>query len=64
MTIRRAIATECGTTCLTSPQVDPVRADLYALIAFTMFGMLDALDHLEVRTSFRRHNHLFLSELK
>ena len=41
MAIRRAIATKRQATLLTRAQMNPLRADLYALSAFELVGEFD-----------------------
>jgi hypothetical protein len=41
VTIRRAIAAERDAACLTSPQMNPVVADLRAFFAFTALRLFD-----------------------
>jgi hypothetical protein len=48
--IWRAIAAERNSTRLTRPQVDPLRPDLYTLIALAAFCAFDAGNRFEVRT--------------
>jgi predicted transporter len=48
--IWRAIAAERNSTRLTRPQVDPLRPDLYTLIALAAFCAFDVRNRFEVRT--------------
>ena len=47
----RAVATERDSTCLAGPQMNPVRADLDALFAFTALRVLDRLDRVKMRAT-------------
>jgi hypothetical protein len=46
--IRRAIATERHAALLTCPEMDPVRADLDALLTFLSLGRLDLGDRAQM----------------
>jgi hypothetical protein len=50
MTIRRAVATEGDAACLTSPQMNPVVADLHAFFAFAALRPFDRSDRGDVST--------------
>jgi hypothetical protein len=41
MPVRRAVAAQRDAAFLTSPQVDPLRPDLYAFFAFAALGLFD-----------------------
>jgi hypothetical protein len=58
--IRRAIATQRNSACLTRPQMNPIAADLYAFFAFATVRLLDRLnrDRIQMRTSSRTHDRL------
>jgi hypothetical protein len=55
MTIRRGVATEGDAACLTSPQMHPLVADLYAFFAFVALRLFDRYDRGEMRTASLRH---------
>ena len=55
VTVRRAVATQRYTTCLTRPQMDPGRADLDAFFALMAFGERHGLDLGDVGTDVVRH---------
>jgi len=46
----RAIAAESNSTRLARPQMDPLRPDLYTLIALAAFCAFDVRNRFEVRT--------------
>src|SRR4029077_14696485 len=58
--IRRAVAAQRDSTCLASPQMNPVAADLYAFFAFAPMRLLDRLnrDRIQMRTASRTHDRL------
>jgi hypothetical protein len=55
VTIRRGVATEGDAACLTSPQMNPVVADLHAFFAFKALRPFDRCDRVEMRTASLRH---------
>ena len=56
VTIRRGVATEGDAACLTSPQMNPVVADLHAFFAFAALRPFDRCDRVEMRTASVRHH--------
>jgi hypothetical protein len=54
----RAIAAERNSTRLASPQVDPLRPDLYTLIALGAFCSFDVRNRFEVRTRGSIHDRI------
>src|SRR5262245_60718767 len=56
MAIWRAVATERGAAILTGPQVDPLRADLDALVTLAVLRMFYRFDRPQVRTRVVRHD--------
>ena len=48
--IRRGVATEGDAACLTSPQMNPVVADLHAFFAFAALRPFDRCDRGDVNT--------------
>lgn len=46
--VRRTVATQRDAACLAGPQMDPVRADLYTLLAFEDFRKFDLADDIDV----------------
>jgi hypothetical protein len=61
MLIRRTIAAQSHATLLTSPKMDPVRADFHALSAFANLWLLHGSDGVEMTTTTIRHNYFRLS---
>jgi hypothetical protein len=55
--IWRAVATERDATRLARSQMDPVAADLHALLAFPSLRLLDGRDRVEMRAASVRHQH-------
>jgi len=53
--IGRVVAAQRRAALLARPQVDPLSADLHALIALMALRMLDRLDRAEVKTASIRH---------
>jgi hypothetical protein len=51
MTIRRAVAAQRFAALLARAQMDPGRADLYALFTFQTLRMFDILDCVQMRTA-------------
>lgn len=60
MLIRRTVTTQSRAALLTRPQVDPFRADLYALRTFENFGLFDGIDSIEMSTTSIGHNYFRL----
>ena len=56
--IRRAVAAKRYSTRLTSTQMNPVAADLYAFFAFTALRLLNRLDRIQMRTASGSHDRL------
>jgi hypothetical protein len=58
--IRRAVAAQRNSTCLTRPQMNPVAADLNAFFAFATMRLLDRLNRyrIQMRTPSRIHDRL------
>ena len=56
MLVRRAIAAECDSTCLTGPQMNPGRTDLHALFAFTALRLFNRLDRVKMRATSIGHD--------
>jgi len=56
--IRRAVAAQCDAAFLTGSQVNPLRADLYALGAFANFRLLDGFNPVEMQTAAIAHDDL------
>jgi hypothetical protein len=55
VTIRRGVATKGDAAYLTSPQMNPVVADLHAFFAFKALRPFDRCDRVEMRTASLRH---------
>jgi hypothetical protein len=53
--IWRGVATEGDAACLTSPQMNPVVANLHAFFAFAALRLFDRCDRGEMRTASLRH---------
>lgn len=58
--IRRAVAAQRNSTCLTRPQMNPVAADLNAFFAFATMRLLDRLNlnRIQMRTPSGTHDRL------
>jgi hypothetical protein len=52
----RAVAAECRSARLTGAQMHPIRADLYALFAFTALWLFDRLDRVKMRATSIGHD--------
>jgi hypothetical protein len=60
MTIRRAVAAQRFAALLARAQMDPGRADLYALFTFQTLRMFDILDCVQMRTTSISHSNIIL----
>jgi hypothetical protein len=58
MAIWRVVTTQRRVARLTRPQMDPLRADLYALFALPPVRMLDARNRVDMGAGFVSHNPL------
>jgi hypothetical protein len=58
MAIWRVVTTQRRVARLTRPQMDPLRADLYALFALPPLRMLDARNRVDMGAGFVSHNPL------
>ena len=58
MAVGRAVTAERRATLLTRPQMDPLRAGLYALLALSAFRMFDGCNSVEMRTGYIGHHRL------
>src|SRR5690348_924280 len=58
--VGRVVATAGGAALLTRPQVDPLRADLHALITLPALGLPDGGDRGDVSTRFVGHGLVLL----
>jgi hypothetical protein len=61
MAIWRAVATERGAAILTGPQVDPLRADLDALVTLAVLRMFYRSNRAQVSADVVRHDRMILS---
>ena len=59
VTIRRVVATERHSACLTCAQVYPLRTDLHTLFAYVPLRMFDGSNRSEVIANFLSHHRSF-----
>ena len=51
MPVRGAVAAEGHATCLARPEMNPVRADLHAFLAFAVLRLFNGRDRIEMRAA-------------
>ena len=58
--VRRAVAAQRDSTCLTRPQMHPIGTDLYAFFAFATMRLLDRFNRnrIQMRTAAGTHDRL------